>query len=297
MSWLRVHLRADCGQAENVSDALEQCGALAVTLEDAGDQPLFAGPGTEEPRLWAHTCLSALLPEDMEPSRFVAEVAALLGLDAPPAWESDSLPDQDWERAWMDRFTAMRFGINLWVSPSWLEPPAAPAVVVTLDPGLAFGTGTHATTALCLEWLAAGTRAQMDVLDFGCGSGILAIAALKLGARSAWAVDIDGGALSVTRENAQRNAVLDRIRIADPGSLPPDIDADIVVANILADPLVELAPRLRGLTRAGGILLLSGMLSGQVREIEQHYARYFDIEARVRDGWAMLVCRKFPRDC
>ena len=292
MSWLRIRLRAERDQADSISDALEQCGALAVTLEDAGDEAMFARPGSDEPRLWAQTSLSALLPADMEPSRFAADVAALLGVQTLLPWEVDHVPDQDWERAWMDRFRPMHVGGNLWICPSWFAPPPPPAVAVVLDPGLAFGTGTHATTSLCLEWLATNTLVGTEVVDFGCGSGILAIAALKLGARSAWAVDIDPGALTVTCDNAQRNEVSDRLTATSPSSLPADMVADVVVANILADPLIELAPRLATLTRAGGILLLSGMLEPQLAEVGHRYSENFAIEARTRDGWALLVCRK-----
>ena len=292
MPWLRVHLRVDREQADSVADALERCGALAVMLEDAGNEALFGSTGNDEPRLWAHTNLSALLSDGTEPSRFVGDVMALLGMDTPPAWAADLLPDQDWERAWMDRFTPLHVGGNLWICPSWHAPPPPPAVAVILDPGLAFGTGTHATTALCLDWLATHMLSGREIIDFGCGSGILAIAALKLGARSAWAVDIDAGALAVTCENAQRNEVGNRLSTAMPQSLPACVDADIVVANILADPLIQLAPRLSGLTRAGGVLLLSGMLEQQAAEVERHYAAAFSIETRIRDGWALLACRR-----
>ncbi|MHB8345617.1 MAG: 50S ribosomal protein L11 methyltransferase [Acidiferrobacterales bacterium] len=292
MPWLRVHLQVDRELADSVSDAMERCGAIAVMLEDAGNEALFGSAGNDEPRLWAHTSLNALLPPDAEPSQFVDDVVALLGTDARPIWRVDCLPDQDWERAWMDRFTPLHAGGNLWICPSWLAPPPLPAVSVILDPGLAFGTGTHATTALCLEWLAANIQPGSDVIDFGCGSGILAIAALKLGARKAWAVDIDANALVVACENAQRNDVGDRLSAVAPQSLPPITDADIVIANILAGPLIDLAPRLSALTRAGGVLLLSGMLEEQTAEVGCHYEGAFAVEIRIRDGWALLVCRK-----
>ncbi len=294
MPWLRIRLKTGREQADSVSEAMERCGALAVMLEDAGDEALFAGPGHDSPRLWAQTSLSALLPADIEPTRFADEVAALLGIDKPPAWETDLLPDQDWERVWMDRFQPLHVGADLWICPSWLAPPPPPAISVVLDPGLAFGTGTHATTSLCLEWLATHSLAECELVDFGCGSGILAIAALKLGARSAWAIDIDDGALAVTCENAVRNEVHGRLTATLPDSLPAGIQADVVVANILAAPLIELAPHLAALTRTGGVLLLSGMLEQQAAEVGLHYSRNFIVESCQRDGWALLVCRKTP---
>ncbi len=292
MPWLCVRLSVDRERVDSVSDALECCGALAVMLEDAGNEALFGGAGDDELRLWAHTTLCALLPADTEPSQFVRDVTALLGMNTPLTWEADRLPDQDWERAWMDRFRPMHAGGYLWICPSWLAPPPPPAVVVTLDPGLAFGTGTHATTALCLNWLATHALSGKEIIDFGCGSGILAIAALKLGAHSAWSIDIDPGALAVTCENAQRNEVSDRLSAVTPQSLPAGANADVVVANILADPLIQLAPRLTGLTRTGGVLLLSGMLEQQSAEVERHYSAEFAVETHVRDGWALLACRR-----
>jgi len=292
MSWLRIRLRVDRERVDGLSEALEDLGATAVTLEGAGDESLFGTAGNEEPVLWSQTSVSALLPSDTEPARFVTEVSHRLGLETAPPWDAELLADQDWERAWMDRFTAMHFGEKLWVCPSWLPSPPPPAITVTLDPGLAFGTGTHATTALCLNWLATHVVFEMEVVDFGCGSGILAVAALKLGARRAWAVDVDVGALSVARENAERNGVSERLEVVSPESLPETVNADIVVANILANPLIALAPRLTQITRAGGLLLLSGLLEQQIPEVRHHYSRGFAIETRIRDDWALLECSK-----
>ncbi len=292
MSWLRIRLRVNRGEVDSLSEALEQCGAVAVTLEDAGDEALFDSAGSEEPRLWAWTSVSALLPAGTEPASFIREVTDQLGLDGSPSWEAEPLADQDWERAWMDRFTSMHFGGQLWICPSWLPLPPPPAVAVTLDPGLAFGTGTHATTALCLNWLATHPLSEAEISDCGCGSAMLAIPALRRGAPHAWAVDVDRGALAVTRENAENNGVGERLDIGSPETLPHTIVADVVIANILAKPLIELAPRLIQLTRTGGFLLLSGMLEGQVCEVERLYHRGFAIKTRIRDGWALLECRK-----
>lgn len=292
MPWLRLRISVERPLVDALSEALEESGAVAVTLEDAGDEALFGSGGDDEPQLWSRTSVSALLPAETEPAKFVAEMALRLGMNTPPPWDAELLADQDWERAWMDRFKAMHFGGDLWVCPSWLSPPPPPAVVVTLDPGLAFGTGTHATTALCLEWLATHAVAGKEIIDFGCGSGILAVAALKLGARHAWGVDIDSGALTVARENAERNRVSDRFDVARPEDFPDAAEGDIVIANILANPLMELAPRLMRITRPGGFLILSGMLTQQIAEVERHYSRGCTVESRIRDDWALLVCHK-----
>ena len=292
MPWLRLRLRVDRTLVDALSQALEDSGAVAVTLEDAGNEPLFGSGADEEPSLWHETSVTALLPSDTEPQRLIDDVAQRLGMTAPPSWDTQPLADQDWERAWMDRFHAMHFGNNLWVCPSWLAPPPPPATVVTLDPGLAFGTGTHATTALCLEWLANHELTDKEIIDFGCGSGILAVAALKRGARRAWGIDIDSSALAVARENAERNGVSDRLEVAQPQVLPEGLIADLVIANILAKPLIELAPRLTRMTRPGGQLILSGLLTDQIAEVALHYANEFAIEARMRDDWALLECHK-----
>jgi len=186
----------------------------------------------------------------------------------------------------------MHFGANLWVVPSWLTPPEPDAANIILDPGMAFGTGTHATTAMCLEWLAAHPPRNLEVIDYGCGSGILAIAALKLGAAHALATDTDPQALTVSHENAERNQVTGRLALYLPDALPAQASADVLLANILAGPLVQLAPRLTALVRPGGRLILSGLLASQVAEVETAYATHFVFERRVHDGWAMLAAQK-----
>ena len=186
----------------------------------------------------------------------------------------------------------MQFGANLWVVPSWLTPPEPDAANVVLDPGMAFGTGTHATTAMCLEWLATHPPRDLEVIDYGCGSGILAIAALKLGAAHALGIDTDPQALTVSYENAERNQVIEQLVLCLPDAAPARSSADVLLANILAGPLVQLASRLTALVRPGGTLILSGLLANQAEEVEAAYAAHFAMERRVRDGWAMLVGRK-----
>ena len=288
MPWLKLTLRIDQDQAPSWSEALEECGAISVSLEDAGDEPLLAC-ALEETPLWSQMWVSALFDADTDPQHVCAQLAQILRLERVPAYTSDILADQDWERAWMDRFRPMHFGGNLWVVPSWLQAPQADAVNIILDPGLAFGTGTHATTALCLGWLALHPPVNKDVIDFGCGSGILAIAALKLGARRAYGVDVDPHALAASYANAEANQVATHLVLGTPDSLARTTPADVVMANILAQPLILLAPHLIQLVKPGATLILSGMLENQTEEVSWHYRDHFEFERQVHDHWAMLV--------
>ena len=262
MAWKQLVIGAGDLDPETVSAFLEAHGALSVTLVDAGDQPLFEpDPGTTP--LWSSTRLTALFDEETDLVPVRDAFARRFGEASLQRLVEQALPDQDWERVWLDRFQPMRFGANLWICPAGQQPPRAPdQVLIDLDPGLAFGTGTHPTTALCLEWLDRHPPAGRQVLDFGCGSGILAIAALKLGAVSARAVDIDTQALWASRENAERNGVAERLTTSLPGELHGQ-QFGLVLANILANPLIELASRLAGLVEPRGQLVLSGILSEQ----------------------------------
>jgi ribosomal protein L11 methyltransferase len=291
MPWLKLRLRTGKDTAESWSDALEECGAISVSLEDAGDEPLLAC-ALEETPLWSQMWVTALFPSETKSADVLAQLAQILRLPAKPEYEAEILADQDWERAWMDRFQPMHFGGDLWVVPSWLAAPQPGAVNIVLDPGLAFGTGTHATTALCLAWLAQHPPLDQEVIDFGCGSGILAIAALKLGARHAIGVDVDPRALEVSLENAEHNAVTGRLTLGLPSSLPTTVQADLVIANILAQPLIQLAVSLMRLVKPGGTLILSGMLENQTSEVSRHYLENFVFERQVHDQWAMLVGKR-----
>ena len=288
MPWLKLTLRTNQDDAASWSQALEECGAISVSLEDAGDEPLLAC-ALEETPLWSQMWVSALFDADTDPRHVCAQLMQILHLEHAPAYTSDILADQDWERAWMDRFRPMHFGGDLWVVPSWLPPPQPDAVNIILDPGLAFGTGTHATTALCLTWLALHPPLNKNIIDFGCGSGILAIAALKLGARHAYGVDVDPHALTVSRENATANHVAAHLVLGTPDSLTGTTQADVVMANILAQPLILLAPHLMQLVKPGATLILSGMLENQTEEVSWHYRDHFEFERQVHDHWAMLV--------
>ncbi|MDH0621558.1 50S ribosomal protein L11 methyltransferase [Pseudomonas chengduensis] len=287
MPWLQVRLAITPEQAETYEDALLEVGAVSVTFMDAEDQPIFE-PDLGTTPLWSNTHLLALFEADTDETALLAHLQLLCG-GALPEHHVERIEDQDWERSWMDGFQPMRFGQRLWIVPSWHAAPQPDAVNLLLDPGLAFGTGTHPTTALCLEWLDGQNLDNCSVLDFGCGSGILAIAALLLGALQAAGTDIDPQALEASRDNASRNGI-DPARF--PVYLPADLPqqpADVVVANILAGPLVSLAPQITALVKGGGRLALSGILAEQAEEVRAAYASAFDLDpTAVKDGWVRI---------
>ncbi|WP_192980113.1 50S ribosomal protein L11 methyltransferase [Pseudomonas sp. EggHat1] len=287
MPWLQVRLAITPEQAETYEDALLEVGAVSVTFMDAEDQPIFE-PDLGTTPLWSNTHLLALFEADTDETALLAHLQLLCG-GALPEHHVERIEDQDWERSWMDGFQPMRFGQRLWIVPSWHAAPEPDAVNLLLDPGLAFGTGTHPTTALCLEWLDGQNLDNCSVLDFGCGSGILAIAALLLGAQQAAGTDIDPQALEASRDNASRNGI-DPARF--PVYLPADLPqqpADVVVANILAGPLVSLAPQITTLVKGGGRLALSGILAEQAEEVRAAYAGAFDLDpTAIKDGWVRI---------
>ncbi len=274
---------------EPLEDALFDLGALSVTLVDAADDPVLE-PAPGETPLWPTIRLKALFPDDADRRRIAATLAGRL----PDAREGhfESIVDKAWEREWLKDFRPMRFGRRLWICPGGLPATDADAVRIELDPGLAFGTGTHPTTAMCLDWLDGHELRGRDVIDYGCGSGILAIAALKLGAARALAIDIDPQALIATRENAARNRVETGLEVTgDPGLAPSS--ADVLLANILAGALTDLAPRLSAAIRPGGDVVLSGILVEQAETVTAAYRPWFDIAlAATRDGWGLLHGRR-----
>ncbi|MDR6176824.1 ribosomal protein L11 methyltransferase [Pseudomonas sp. SORGH_AS 211] len=285
MSWLQVRLALTPAQAETYEDLMLELGAVSVTFMDAENQPIFE-PDLGTTPLWSQTHLLALFEGDTDAAALEQRVQLLAnGL----TYEVERLEDQEWERSWMDNFQPMRFGQRLWIVPSWHEAPEPEAVNLLLDPGLAFGTGTHPTTSLCLQWLDGEPVAGRQVLDFGCGSGILAIAALLLGAERAVGTDIDVQALEASRENANRNGIdPTRFPLYLPADLPGE-QADVVVANILAGPLVGLAEQITRLTRIGGRLALSGILAEQAEDVRAAYAGCFDLEPTATlDGWVRI---------
>jgi len=287
----QLQLTLDIGSRnpEPFEDALFELGAVSVTLEDAADDPVLE-PAPGETPLWPTVVVKAVFGAQADADVIAACLAQALP-DA-PAPRFETLPDKAWEREWLKDFRPMRFGRRLWVCPGGQPAGAPDAVRIELDPGLAFGTGTHPTTALCLEWLDAQDLAGLAVVDYGCGSGILAIAAAKLGAAAVLAMDIDPQALTATHENAQRNSVADRIAVTGDPRLAAG-GADALLANILAGPLVDLAPRFAEALRPGGHLALSGLLLEQADTVTAAYRPWFDIAtAATRDGWALLAGRR-----
>jgi len=289
MSWRQLILEADIEQQEIFEDALLESGAQAVSLEDAGDEPLWEpGPG-ELPR-WQRARLTGLYHDDDDPLQIFSRLRLALADTPMPECRFTSLEDKDWQRAWLDHYHPMHFGGRLWICPSHCQPPDPTAVNVILDPGLAFGTGTHQTTAMCLAYLAQTPVQGNQVIDYGCGSGILAVAAARLGAKEVWAVDIDPQALTATLNNAQRNGVADRIHIGKPEDLPDSIKCDLLLANILARPLIALAPRLTALLKVGGALALAGLIDEQESSVHNAYYPHIDLKQRdENERWVLLA--------
>ena len=291
MPYLRIDIDIAAADAQAVEDHCLALGAVAVTLVDQRDDPVLE-PAPGEIRLWPATSLQALFSADAagvlpDPAPLLASLRALPGLPA-TCLRTELIGDRAWEREWLRDFRPMQFGARLWIVPGGMAVPADAAVVVRLDPGLAFGTGTHPTTAMCLRWLDAEVKPAQRVIDYGCGSGILAIAALALGAGHAHAFDIDPQALLATGENASRNRLRTGLTIvASAHELP---QADIVVANILAGPLAALAPDLSACVRPGGSILLAGLLDDQVEELRAAYAPWIALHiASTQVGWVLLT--------
>jgi ribosomal protein L11 methyltransferase len=285
--WLQLSATVEESLAERVSDWFSGRGALSVSLDDAGDQPLFEPPPGETP-LWNLTRVTGLFESDVEGAAHERAARAAFGSQL-VAWSEQALEDQVWERAWMEHFQPMRFGERLWICPTGFEPPEPAAVNILLDPGLAFGTGTHPTTALCLRWLDSLSWQSDTLLDFGCGSGILAVAALRLGASEAVGVDIDPQALTATHDNALKNGVETRLRCVDAKAASDLEPFDVVVANILAGPLVELSGPILSQLKLGGKIALSGILEDQAKTVKKAYATVVDFEPdEVLEGWVIL---------
>lgn len=265
-----------------------EMGALAISLADAGDEPIYEPLPGDQP-VWSESIVTGTFDAARDPEELQQQLANALPAAIGASLRRNQLQDRDWERAYRQHFKPLKFADNLWIVPSWCTAPDSTAVKITLDPGMAFGTGSHATTALCLSWLAGQSLEQKEVIDFGCGSGILAIAAAKLGARRVRAVDIDRQALLATEANARLNAIADqRLATGLPEDLSPE-PADLLLANILAGPLIDLAPRFAGLVRPGGKLMLSGILKTQLEAIQSAYRPWFELDTPgSRDDWASL---------
>ncbi|MGB2221832.1 50S ribosomal protein L11 methyltransferase [Neptunomonas sp.] len=293
MPWLQIKLEINPDSAERYEDILLEAGCAAVTYQDSEDQPIFE-PDLGTTPLWQRTTISGLFDTDYDMAAteaFIREAHATIFKNSDfPTFSAEILEDKDWEREWMKNYHPMQFGQRLWICPSWREAPDPNAVNLMLDPGLAFGTGTHPTTALCLEWLDAQTLEGKKVTDYGCGSGILGIAALLLGADHVIAVDIDIQAIQATRDNLGRNKLSDDRLDAYLPESAPQTATDVLVANILAGPLVELAPTLAERVKPGGLLALSGLLIHQADEIIQAYSPWFDLDpVAEREEWIRVT--------
>ncbi|MCW8194429.1 50S ribosomal protein L11 methyltransferase [Proteobacteria bacterium 005FR1] len=291
MPWLQLHIHSDPEKAEAIEDALLSAGAASVTFQDRADQPILE-PALGETPLWQLTRITGLFDAGVDTREATSTIAGELVFPLPEHhWEQ--LEDKDWQREWMRDYKPIQCSEDLWICPSWLEPPDPTATVVQMDPGLAFGTGDHPSTLLCLQWLAKQNVQDASIIDYGCGSGILGIAALLRGANELIGVDIDPQALMATRENCHRNHIdPSRISVYLPDQMP-DATADLLFANILAGPLVELAPTLTRLTRPGGKLCMAGLLEAQREAVICAYAADFDFEPPRRQGeWVQLAATR-----
>ena len=287
MNWIQIIFPSNKEEAEQLSDLLSEYGAAAVTLKDAKDQPIYE-PELNTTPVWSHTLVVGLYNDDVDVALLITELTKAWLPRQLPEYQVQELEDQVWERAWMDGFKPMQFGSRLWIVPSWHKAPDNQATNIHLDPGLAFGTGTHPTTRLCLEWLDENYHGGTDAIDYGCGSGILAIAAALLGATHIDCIDTDPQALEATIDNGNRNGVDDRLSTFLPDEFVQK-QTPLMLANILAGPLVELSPRLAELTSQGGDIVLSGILKEQAVTVSEAYSRWFDMDNPVEiDGWIRL---------
>ena len=288
MAWWQLSIQCNSTELEYTEASLIALGAVSITLSDAKDEPLYEPLPGDHP-VWQHSLVTGLFEQKQRLESLHKDLAKLLPPHQVASIREAEIADQDWECAHLHYFKPIQCGRNLWVVPSWVDPPNPEAINIRLDPGLAFGTGSHPTTALCLAWLSDKNLANQSVIDYGCGSGILAIAASKLGASRLTAVDIDPQALRATRDNMLRNAI-------DPNSmnicLPEMLDieaADLLMANILSGPLVKLSEKLAGLVRKNGKILLSGILRSQSDEITCVYQTYFDLDpASAHEDWISI---------
>ncbi len=289
MAWQQLQLRTSAAHSETLEQLLLEFGAVAISFVDAEDQPLFQiEPGSTV--IWDATILVALFESDKDLSHCLASLSTNPAIDNRLDLTIEILEDQDWERAWMDEFHAMQYGPALWICPSWQTPPDPKAINIMLDPGLAFGSGTHATTSLCLEWLSAEELRDKTVVDYGSGSGVLAIGAALLGAERVIAVDNDPQAITATLDNSQRNNISRQTLSAHLPQDTPAIHSDILIANILAGPLLTLAPTLKQLLKPSGSIVLSGILEEQVAMVLEVYEPLFTMQAhQIKEGWVRLT--------
>ncbi|MBL8447852.1 MAG: 50S ribosomal protein L11 methyltransferase [Zoogloeaceae bacterium] len=289
--WWSVVLEAEASQAEALSEALLEAGALSVSIEDADagterEVPQFGEPGHLPSSLWSHSRVVALVDGEADLSALVGNACAAAGIAAVPPYTTEAVAEQNWVALTQSQFDPIQINERLWIVPSWHEAPDPAAINIALDPGMAFGTGSHPTTHLCLDWITANVKEGLSVLDYGCGSGILGIAAARLGAADVLGVDIDPKALDAARDNAERNQVTLRLQAAE---TPLPARFDRVVANILTNPLCVLAPAIAATVAPGGRLALSGVLESQAGQVIQAYEAYLTLRVgATRDGWVRL---------
>jgi ribosomal protein L11 methyltransferase len=288
MSWWQFSLNCQASELEQVEQLMQDLGALSLSLADAGDEPIYEPlPGTTP--VWRQSIVTATFDAATSAEVLYQRISSAMPAHLVSSLRQHSLQEQDWEQAYRQHFQPIQCAPDLWIVPSWSEPPDPDATIIKLDPGLAFGTGSHPTTALCLGWLAANGAKGMRVIDYGCGSGILSIAAFKLGAERVNAVDIDEQALCASEANLRMNGIdSERVSLA----LPEDMEreaADLLMANILAGPLMELADRFAGLLRPGGKILLSGILKSQLEDIQLAYRPSFRLDPpKSREDWVCI---------
>ena len=293
MPWIQLTFLTDKNSSEKAEQALLDAGTLSVTFRDAEDNPILE-PGPGETPLWEDIFLTGLFDADADTKSLKEKIESSLGKTL--AIKIEPLEDKDWVRAWMDDYKPMQFGERLWVCPKHLPVPNPQATNLMLDPGLAFGTGTHPTTALCLQWLDAHSVSGKQIIDFGCGSGVLAIAALLLGASHCDAVDIDPQAITASMDNAHENNVAEKLDLYLPNEFAEKVKIkqyDLILANILAGPLTELAEQLSAYCKAGGDIVLSGILESQTSKIIEAYSPWFELEPiTVEDEWIRVTGKK-----
>lgn len=296
MPWLELTIHTTETNTESVSDFLEQANAVSITWKAADEQALFE-PDLNTTPLWQRVEVNALFSQATSKAALIEGLQYEFGQETILQFSFKMVPDKCWERICLDDFKAMRFGQRLWVCPTTLDPPDPSGIIVRLDPGLAFGTGTHPSTALCLEWLASHFQNGQTLIDYGCGSGILGIAALKCGAKQVFAIDHDLQAIEATQMNALQNAISsEEISCFLPQQFQQDIKVDVLMANILAKPLMDLSKLFKGLIKKEGQCVLAGILSEQVESIQQHYVEqgFSCMDVQHQQEWARMVVRLSP---
>jgi len=291
MEWIQLIILSSRQDSHEIENALIDLNALSVTIQDAADQPILE-PAVGETPLWDQCIVTALFPRTVDTQAINLQFYASISSSPQIRWEQ--LEDKDWSEEWKKHFNPLKCGDRLWICPSWIDPPDPQGVNLSLDPGLAFGTGSHPTTHLCLRWLDQQDLKGKTIVDYGCGSGILGIAALLLGAKQVIAVDNDPQALLASRDNAQRNKIADHQLVTYlPNEIPDDIQAEVMVANILAAPLIELAPKLCAMTAANGLLCLAGLLDRQIDAVSAPYSTNFTFfPPAIQSEWAQLSAKK-----